>query len=97
MQRQKYKEKINSARKSRKSFEDNLLMLNFAAKFKYRIYETIERILCLVMFNRVAHQEYVTSHNITSIMGKSRKKTPVYSILKPPSDGFINSAQPTKL
>jgi len=26
------------------------------------------------MFNRVAHQEYVTSHNITSIMGKSRKK-----------------------
>ena len=77
MQRQKYKEKINSARKSRKSLEDILLMINFAAKFKYRIYETIERILCLVMFNRVAHQEYATSQNITSIMGKSRKKTPV--------------------
>ena len=52
-------------------------MINFAVKFKYRTYETIERMLCLVMFNRVAHQEYATSHNITSIMGKSRKKTPV--------------------
>ena len=29
------------------------------------------------MFNRVAQQESVTSHNITDIMGKSRKKTPV--------------------
>ena len=29
------------------------------------------------MFNRVAQQESVTSHNITDIMGKSKKKTPV--------------------
>ena len=29
------------------------------------------------MFNRVARQESVTSHNITDIMGKSRKRTPV--------------------
>ena len=29
------------------------------------------------MFNRVAQQESVTSHNITDIMGKSRKRTPV--------------------
>ena len=28
------------------------------------------------MFNRVAHQENATSHNITSILGKSKKKTP---------------------
>ena len=29
------------------------------------------------MFNRVAQRESATSHNITVIMGKSRKKTPV--------------------
>ena len=29
------------------------------------------------MFNRVAQQESATPHNITDIMGKSRKKTPV--------------------
>ena len=29
------------------------------------------------MFNRVAQQESVTSHNITDNMGKSRKRTPV--------------------
>ena len=29
------------------------------------------------MFNRVAQRESATSHNITSIMGKSRKRTPV--------------------
>jgi hypothetical protein len=33
MQRQKYKEKINSARKSRKSLEDILLMINFSDGF----------------------------------------------------------------
>ena len=31
----------------------------------------------LVMFNRVAQRESATSHNITNIMGKSRKRTPV--------------------
>ena len=41
MQRQKYKEKINSARKSRKSLEDILLMINFAAKYKYRILQAL--------------------------------------------------------
>jgi hypothetical protein len=29
------------------------------------------------MFNRVAQQEFATSHNITNIMGKSKKRTPV--------------------
>ena len=29
------------------------------------------------MFNRVARQESVTSHNITDIMGKSKKRAPV--------------------
>ena len=29
------------------------------------------------MFNRVAQREFATSHNITVIMGKSRKRTPV--------------------
>ena len=29
------------------------------------------------MFNRVAQRESATSHNITVIMGKSRKRTPV--------------------
>jgi hypothetical protein len=32
------------------------------------------------VFNRVAQREYATSHNITDIMGKSRKKTPVSTI-----------------
>lgn len=29
------------------------------------------------MFNRVAQREFATSHNITYIMGKSKKRTPV--------------------
>ena len=28
------------------------------------------------MFNRVAHRKFATAHNITDIMGKSKKKTP---------------------
>ena len=28
------------------------------------------------MFNRAAQREFATSHNITDIMGKSRKRTP---------------------
>ena len=32
---------------------------------------------CLVMFNRVAQQDVVTSHNIQDIMSRSKKRTPV--------------------
>ena len=34
----------------------------------------------LVMFNRVAQQDAVAAHNITSNMSKSKKKTPVSTI-----------------
>ncbi len=62
------------------NFSVYILLIQFLFLFlqqnsKHRRYDTIDRILCLVMFNRVAHQEYATSHNITRIMGKSRKKT----------------------
>ena len=57
-------------------FDISIFIPIFAAKFKYRIYETIERILCLVMFNRVAQREFATAHNITGNMSKSRKRFP---------------------